>query len=373
MKITTNISNSSSQHVSIRDPLHRPTALIAIETVFAIAITIASFLGNTLVIYVVHRDSRLKTITNVFIESLAWTDVCMAALHMPLWVSSIITGRWIVNDAFCPWAAAMQFTFGLCSILTMGLIAVNRYSKIVKTNTYTRYFKSRRSAVLYCLIVWLAAALLATPPLYGWGVMRYHDKFAVCTLIWEIKHLSYVLTIVLGLINGTTVVIFYCYYKIYKTVKTSSANIAAHLHNNGISNNVASATDTKLLKSTFAVVCFFLATWMPVSLVVVYETVGGKAPRFVFAFVIFLMFTSSCGNPIIYGILNPRFRRAFVCVFKCRFFSVDNSDLASNVSQSRTTGQTSALPSEKPPNALAPFQSNMRSEVCQCLGSIPVQ
>ncbi|XP_031550536.1 muscarinic acetylcholine receptor gar-3-like [Actinia tenebrosa] len=345
-----NLSNHKSTGLHNEDPLGRAVALVAIETIFALAITTASLLGNALVIYVVRKDSRLRTITNVFIESLAWTDVCMAFLHMPFWVGSIITGRWVAGQTFCPWAAAMQFTFGICSILTMGLIAVNRFFKVVKSNSYAKYFKSRRSAVFYCLLVWMAAALLATPPLYGWGVMRYHDKFALCTLIWDKQHLSYVLTIILGVINGTTVVIFYCYYKIYKTVKSSSTNVAAHLQN-----NASHATDIKLLKSTFAVVCFFLATWMPVSLVVVYETVGGRPPRFVFASVIFLMFTSSCGNPIIYGILNPQFRRAFLSVFKCRLsFATDEGSTSNIFAQSRATAQTSTLHCEKPPNALAP-------------------
>lgn len=350
MESPTNVSNHHSTGLSIQDPLGRPVALVAIETMFALAITTASFLGNVLVIYVVRKDSRLRTITNVFIESLAWTDVCMAVLHMPFWVGSIITGRWVAHQSFCPWAATMQFTFGICSILTMGLIAVNRFFKIVKSNSYAKYFKSRRSAVCYCLLVWMIAGLLATPPLYGWGIMRYHDKFALCTLIWDIQHLSYVLTIILGVINGTTVVIFYCYYKIYKTVKSSSSNVAAH-----VQNHAAHATDIKLLKSTFAVVCFFLTTWMPVSLVVLNETVGGKAPRFVFASVIFLMFTSSCGNPVIYGILNPQFRRAFLSVFKCRLSFSTDDHLTSNMSpQSRVTTQTSTLHFENPPNALAP-------------------
>lgn len=354
MEWPSNISSlhlqNTSHDLSNQDPLGRPLALVAIETIFALAITTASFLGNVLVIYVVRKDSRLRTIPNVFILSLAWTDVCMAVLHMPFWVGSIITGRWVAHLSFCPWAAAMQFTFGICSILTMGLIAVNRFFKIVKSNSYAKYFKSRRSAVFYCLAVWMVAGLIATPPLYGWGVMQYHDKFALCTLIWDIQHLSYVLTVVLGVINGTTMVIFYCYYQIYKTVKSSSSNVAAHLQN-----NAARATDIKLLKSTFAVVCFFLATWMPVTLVVVYETVGGQAPRFVFASVIFLMFTSCCGNPVIYGILNPQFRRAFLSVFKCRLSFSSDEDLTSSTSpQARVTAQTSSLHFEHSPNALAP-------------------
>jgi len=130
-----NYSSAASSH----DPLGRSKTLIAIETFFAIMVTMASFLGNCLVIYVIHKFSSLKSITNVFVENLAWTDICMSSLHMPFWVLSIYYGRWMVHDGFCPWAASMQLIFGVCSILTMGVIAINRYLKVVRPSLYTRY------------------------------------------------------------------------------------------------------------------------------------------------------------------------------------------------------------------------------------------
>ncbi|KAK3729183.1 hypothetical protein QZH41_000584 [Actinostola sp. cb2023] len=57
--------NSTSER---KDPLGRTVVLIAIETFFAVVITIASLLGNSLVIYILHKDSRLRSISNVFIE-----------------------------------------------------------------------------------------------------------------------------------------------------------------------------------------------------------------------------------------------------------------------------------------------------------------
>ena len=322
--------NSTSKS---QDPLGRSPTLVGMETLFAVTITIASLLSNSLVIYVVHKDSRLRSITNVFIESLAWSDVCMSISKMPFWVTSIINGRWTFNEVLCPWTASLMFTFGICSILTMGLIAVNRYFKVVRNASYSKYFKNRRVAGAYCLAAWAVAILLATPPLYGWGAMKYHDKFSLCTMLWDLKHISYVVVVVGGAVSGTTVVIFICYYKIYKAVKLSTANINTHQTNRTASHT----TDIKLLKTTFTVVCIFLATWMPVSFVVVYETAGGSPPRLVLTFVIYLMFTSSCVNPIIYGILNPRFRRAFMCVFKCHFFGNNDNDSSMSVG-THTTG-----------------------------------
>jgi len=149
------------------------------------------------------------------------------------------------------------------------------------------------------------------------------------------KHICYVMLLVYGAFNGACIVICFCYYKIYKTVKSSTANINAHNPNS----TAGHTTDIKLLKTTFAVVCFFMITWIPASSMVLLESAGIMAPRVVFAFCAYVRFTSSCGNPIIYGILNPQFRRAFVCNFKCRSFRHNDDNALNNAQGTRTIGQ----------------------------------
>ena len=70
--------------------------------------------------------------------------------------------------------------------------------------------------------------LLATPPLYGFGKMTYNPLFAICSFAWKAEHILYIILVVGVVINGTTVLIFYCYYKIYKTLKESTQNLNAH-------------------------------------------------------------------------------------------------------------------------------------------------
>ena len=95
-------------------------------------------------------------------------------------------------------------------------------------------------------------------------------------------------------------------------MKQSSLNINAHSEGNqGVNASNARRTDIKLLKTSFTVVCFFLMTWGPVSIVVLFEIAGFDIPREISATVIFLMFSSSYVNLIIYGIMNPQLQLAF--------------------------------------------------------------
>ena len=130
----------------------------------AILICLISFLDNFLVVYVIHKDSRLKSLANVFVQNLALTDISMATLHMPFWVISLYTGTW------CEIQVVINCTLGVASNLNMGLIAFNRYIRVIKPALYSRLFPSKRKARFYCALVRIASLLLATPPLYGWAI-----------------------------------------------------------------------------------------------------------------------------------------------------------------------------------------------------------
>ena len=106
------MEKNSQSDPSSHDPLGRKRSQIGLEVALSILICLTSFLGNLLVVYVVHKDSRLKSLTNVFIHNLALTDISMASLHMPFWVTSLYTGTWIFSEKWCKFQAVIQSTSG---------------------------------------------------------------------------------------------------------------------------------------------------------------------------------------------------------------------------------------------------------------------
>ena len=204
-------------------------------------------------------------------------------------------------------------TLGVASILNMGLIAFNRYIRVVKPALYSRLFLSKLEKGTILLRPGKDSFFTSytTPPLYGWGKMAYHPLFAICTFNWTAGDITWAMITVSGVINGTTVSIFYSYYKIYKSLKESTQNLNAHSIEDAAASSRRPATDIRLLKTSFTVVCVFLVTWGPVTAVVIVETAGSLIPREIFTVAIYLMFISSLVNPIICGIMNPPFQAAF--------------------------------------------------------------
>ena len=121
----TNITNPAQANGS--PLLHRSTALVTAEIFFSVSIAVVSFLGNVIVIYAMHKDSRLKTITNKFIESLAWTDALNAALVMPSWVTNLATGEWQFNRFLCGIEAFLMVVMAVATVNTLTFLTLNRF------------------------------------------------------------------------------------------------------------------------------------------------------------------------------------------------------------------------------------------------------
>ena len=107
-------------HTMSQDPLNRLRAEIVLEVTFAILVCLASVIGNVLVVYVVNKYSEMQTITNILIHNLALTDIIMATLNMPFWITSLYSGKWILSQEWCEVSATVQHTMGLATSLIMG-------------------------------------------------------------------------------------------------------------------------------------------------------------------------------------------------------------------------------------------------------------
>ena len=142
------MANNSQTGSSFHDPLGRSRSEIGLEVALAILICLISFLDNFLVVCVVHKDRRLKSLTNVFVQNLALTDISMATLHMPFWVITLYTGTWIFSERWCEIQAVINCTLGVASILNMGLIAFNQYIRVVKPALYSRLFQEQEKGTI---------------------------------------------------------------------------------------------------------------------------------------------------------------------------------------------------------------------------------
>ena len=65
------------------------------------SLSIFTVFGNLLVFYAIRTEKRLRTVSNLFILSLAFADLIVGLFVMPLSAANIIIGQWPFSTILC--------------------------------------------------------------------------------------------------------------------------------------------------------------------------------------------------------------------------------------------------------------------------------
>jgi len=286
----------------------RTVALVWTETVLFAVINIVAFFGNLLTCYAVYRNQRLRTLSNMFVIALGVSDILISTFCMPFSVVTLFHGRWMFGESFCRLEGFGIFTFGMASLLTMGLIAISRYFCVVKPEKYAVLFKKQK-ALLYIAIVWCIALVGSVPPfLIKNAGFEFQPAKAMCLYTFE-RSIPYAVFIGLIFIAAPLTVIKICYAKVFYSV--SRSNRVFSLGN--MQQLRANVEEAKVTKTLAAVVVGFTCCWLPISVMDYIDVAQGKTtfPRQAYLTYGFLLYLSSTINPFIYGGTNKRFRREY--------------------------------------------------------------
>ncbi|XP_040150032.1 5-hydroxytryptamine receptor 5B isoform X2 [Ictidomys tridecemlineatus] len=144
------------------------TVLVVTLLVLLIA---ATFLWNLLVLVTILRVRAFHRVPHNLVASTAVSDVLVAALVMPLsLVSELSAGRrWQLGRSLCHVWISFDVLCCTASIWNVAAIALDRYWTITRHLQYTLRTRRRASAVMIAL-TWALSALIALAPLlFGWG------------------------------------------------------------------------------------------------------------------------------------------------------------------------------------------------------------
>lgn len=171
---------SNSEHnfttiYTINDEGHSAKEMsIFLRVLIAIAcflVILLSFLGNTLVVYVILHFKRLKNPTNYILLSLAITDLAVAFLVMfPSMIQDTLQ-KWIFSNLFCKMYVGFDVSCCTASILHLLLTAVDRYIAIFNPLTYKNLVRTWHIFAMV-LVVWTLSFSMSFLPIFmGWNEM----------------------------------------------------------------------------------------------------------------------------------------------------------------------------------------------------------
>ncbi|CAH1256548.1 GPR19 [Branchiostoma lanceolatum] len=295
--------------------MDRSSAQIVIETVTLVLLWVASVLGNVLVCIVVYRSRRLQSTTNYFVVSLACSDLLLAFLCMPFVLGRVVTNRWVFGGPMCSVVRFLQFTCPGATVYVLLSIAIDRFYTII----YPLSFKvSRTKAKQMIVLAWFFSALLAAPCFYFFQTEVFSQK-TLCPTYYpgDWRGGLYVAAVFAVDYLVPIVLIILLYMRVVKHIWTIGVG-GRKLQR---TKNTVPATKVKTIKMLLLVNAVYLLTWSPFFLLhlghVIAAVGGGGAharggddadPTWFIA-IVWIGFSSSVSNPLIYWVCNPNFRR----------------------------------------------------------------
>ncbi|XP_076452691.1 QRFP-like peptide receptor [Babylonia areolata] len=137
---------------------------LALMSLFSLELLV-SVVGNSLVMWGFACCRQMRSVTNVFIVSLAASDLLMTLSSIPLNIAQVLTGFWQFGPTVCKLGPFTTQLSVAASSLILCCIAFDRYVAVVRPLRLSTIQSPRRAALLM-VGVWVVALGSASPFLY---------------------------------------------------------------------------------------------------------------------------------------------------------------------------------------------------------------
>ena len=113
---------------------NRESWLAILESALYLTVILTAFLGNTLFILAFSNTPSLHSPQNCYLVSLAIVDILNAVVCIPITLKLAVSikGKWDFSDVICQLQRSLISVVSTVSLLTLCMIAINRYVKITR-------------------------------------------------------------------------------------------------------------------------------------------------------------------------------------------------------------------------------------------------
>ena len=140
-----------------------------------IFLSITAFLGNTLILVALHKETSLHPPSKLLYRNLAITDLCVGIIVEPLYVTnwtSVVKERWDICYYSLRTAAFSGYTLCVVSALTLTAISVDRLLALLLGLRYRQVVTLRRTCItaigFWILPMVASSTLFWNSPIRSW-------------------------------------------------------------------------------------------------------------------------------------------------------------------------------------------------------------
>ena len=259
--------------------------------------------SNSLVCYLITKRKIIHNVLKYYILSLAFTDLFVGIISVPFYISfltNIIAKGSRYYEIFQRIYTGLDIFLGVCSILHLCLMSIDRAFAITKPFLHRRYMQEKSFVIKLLIFPWLTSLVCAIPIVINLYLKYYGFAMSVITFALP------------------TFLIIICYGCIF--VEIRSRNI----------NNAGQINERKLLRTVFCVVIVFMTCWGPFHVFNILYSLN--LLRLSFEQMVtalnalkWMQYLNSACNPFIYAICHPDVRSAMKNTCKCSSEVPDSS------------------------------------------------
>ncbi|XP_022313602.1 QRFP-like peptide receptor isoform X2 [Crassostrea virginica] len=329
---TFNFSDFDTRHhdypISLLTPV--PTGEAAAKITVYTFLILTALIGNTLIILVVLKNKRMQTTTNYFLVNLAVSDLVVSLSCSWVHLVDNLTEGWILGNFFCPFNTFAQVASLVSSILSLTLVACDRFFGIVYA---MKAHIIERKAKPVIIAIWVISCVVAIPMLIYRRVHERHWKNHVerwCDDVeWSIDldngeahyhkptRVAYwtCVSVILFFIPIIAMVGAYC--GIIKTLWSTKIPGERVYKENLVQNKMK----RKVIVMLIVILAVFALCWSPLQITILYSEYRGDHTKqlndwyyhLLFAARL-LAFSNSAFNPLIYAGFNENFRKELTAI-----------------------------------------------------------
>ncbi|KAM8967811.1 C-C chemokine receptor type 4-like [Pelodytes ibericus] len=304
----------------------------AIVPFFYCVAFLLSILGNGLILFLLLKYEKLKTVTNLFIFNLVISDL-MFAISLPFW-AYYHSSHWIFGDGMCKILSSIFYTGFFSCILFLTMMSVDRYLAVVHAISAAR---TRKLLYVYVasIVIWTISLLSTVPKFILYGTRQDATAGILCEetgytvdKIEKWKRIGYYQQTIMFFLLPL-VVIIYCYSLIVIKLRHTK------MYNKD-----------KAMKLIFIIVLAFFVCWTPYNVVIFMKTIEvsdtstdldcDNTMDYAFYICRNIAYFHCCINPFFYTFVGTKFRKHLSTLFGKHGFlwsKYRNSSLSSRTSE----------------------------------------
>lgn len=279
-----------------------------------------AIVGNSLVIGVITRSHRVQWVTNLFVAHLAAVNLTVPIISTPFYFHWSLFRKWALGDATCKLVHFLHLLNAGVSVCMLACIAFDRYYVVVHPLT----LHLRRSQTFQLItFIWIFVIFMCTPSLYffklknaecgvicsidsdsnSWG--GFFIAYSLCAFLMPLCIMVILYVLVVKAIHERNL--------LSKLTVTNSVNIAERYSIDGSKYRQKTLgkvprTKKKVIKMLIIQVIIFMACWVPY-FAKEFSKLWSKLQYEPSSLFLWMCFSNSCINPILYTILNSNFRK----------------------------------------------------------------